>query len=183
MKETHPTRPISPYGVTKLDGENLCLLYARGHGLPVVCLRYFTVYGPRQRPDMAFHRFLRAAATGAEVDVYGNGTQTRDFTYIDDAVAANLAAMDYAGDERVFNIGGGSRVTLNHVLDVIGRHARDEFNVRYRDPQRGDVTHTYADITLAARELGYAPSVPLEDGIALEAEWIAAVYARIGSQT
>jgi len=180
MKESHPTRPVSPYGVTKLDGENLCLLYAKSYELPVVCLRYFTVYGPRQRPDMAFHRFLRAAATGSPVEVYGNGAQTRDFTYIGDAVAANVAAMSYDGPERVFNIGGGSRVALNSALDVIGRHARGEFEVRYRDAQRGDVTHTYADISLAARELGYEPRTGLEDGIAREAEWIASVYTRIG---
>jgi nucleoside-diphosphate-sugar epimerase len=179
MKETHATRPVSPYGVTKLDGENLCLLYAHNHAAPVVSLRYFTVYGPRQRPDMAFHRFIRAALTQSPIDVYGNGTQTRDFTYVDDIVAANLAAMDYHGQERVFNVGGGSRVSLNHVLDLIGRTTGRELDVRFSDRQRGDVTHTFADCELARRELGYTPSVTLEEGIEREIEWIESIYRRL----
>ena len=172
MKETHPTRPVSPYGVTKLDAENLCLLYNRNYGLPVVCLRYFTVYGPRQRPDMAFHRFLRAAMRGEPVHVFGSGEQTRDFTFVDDIVEANVAALSYTGGERVFNIGGGSRVSLNRALDLIGRHAAGELNIRYSDTERGDVMHTYADTSLAGRELGYAPRVSLEEGIAREADWV-----------
>jgi UDP-glucose 4-epimerase len=169
MREDHPTRPLSPYGVTKLAGEALCLLYGANHGLPVACLRYFTVYGPRQRPDMAFHRFIRAALSGEPVDVYGSGTQTRDFTFVSDAVAANLAAAEYAGAATVFNIGGGSRVTLtNRTLDI-----------RYREPQKGDVMHTYADISLAARELGYAPGVGIEAGIEREVEWLDAGRRRV----
>jgi len=108
MCEDHPTRPLSPYGVTKLAAEALCLLYGANHGLPVACLRYFTVYGPRQRPDMAFHRFIRAALRGEPIEVYGSGTQTRDFTFIADAVAANLAAGDYDGGEPGFTTGGAA---------------------------------------------------------------------------
>jgi len=182
MKETHATRPISPYGVTKLDAENLCLLYGRSYGLPVVCLRYFTVYGPRQRPDMAFHRFIRAALEGEPVEVYGNGEQTRDFTYIDDVVAANIAAMEYEGGERVFNLGGGSRVTVNHVLDVIGSICGGDLDVRYVDRQRGDVTHTYADFSLAAAELSYAPGVSLEEGLEREVQWIRATYENLSGE-
>jgi len=179
MGESHPTRPVSPYGVTKLDAENMCLLYGRNYGLPVVCLRYFTVYGPRQRPDMAFHRFIRAGLSGAPLEIYGNGSQTRDFTYVEDIVGANVAAMEYAGDERVFNVGGGSRVSLSRILDVIGGLMRSELDVRYHDRQRGDVTHTFADIALARRELGYVPATELDEGIAREIEWVRSVYDRL----
>jgi UDP-glucose 4-epimerase len=179
MREEHRTRPLSPYGVTKLAGEALCLLYGANYGLPVVSLRYFTVYGPRQRPDMAFHRFIRAGLEKAPIDIYGTGTQTRDFTFVEDAVAANLAAMDYAGDATVFNIGGGSRVTVNHVLDVLGRVLNRQLDVRYVETQKGDVTHTFADVSLAARELGYAPKTPLEDGLVREAEWVESLYRRL----
>ena len=103
--------------------------------------------------------------------MYGSGTQTRDFTFVDDAVAANLAALDYAGEATVFNIGGGSRVTLNHVLDVMGRVMNRRLDVRYTESQKGDVMHTYADVSLAARELGYAPRTALEDGLVREVEW------------
>jgi UDP-glucose 4-epimerase len=179
MRETHPTRPVSPYGVTKLDGENLCLLYNRNYGLPVVCLRYFTVYGPRQRPDMAFHRFLKAAIRGEPLHVYGSGEQTRDFTFVDDIVEANIAALSYTGGERVFNIGGGSRVSLNRALDLIGRHAAAELDIRYSDTERGDVMHTYADTSLAQRELGYAPRIGVEEGIAREADWVRDLDGRL----
>ena len=172
MRESHPLRPVSPYGATKLDGENMSLLYRRNYGLPVVCLRYFTVYGPGQRPDMAFHRFIRGALSGTTIEVYGNGEQTRDFTLVDDIVSANMAAMEYDGDEAVFNIGGGGRVPLNHVLDVIGRYATPGFDVQYLDAQKGDVTNTFADITLAMAELGYAPAGELEEGLDREVDWV-----------
>lgn len=181
MQEDHPTRPVSPYGVTKLAGEALCLLYGENYGLPVVCLRYFTVYGPRQRPDMAFHRFLRAVQAGDPIDVYGSGEQTRDFTFISDAVVANLAAAGYTGQESVFNIGGGSRVSLNAVIDLIGTTLDRTPDVRYREPQKGDVMHTFADISLAARELGYAPKVGIEEGIRREAEWLDARARGVGA--
>ena len=172
-------RPVSPYGVTKLDGENLCLLYHRNYSVPVVCLRYFTVFGPRQRPDMAFHRFIRAALTGGAIEVYGDGSQTRDFTFVDDIISANIAAMTYQGDETVFNIGGGNRVSINRVLDTIGRIAGREMNVDFLDRQRGDVTHTFADIELARRELGYDPTVGLETGLEREVEWVRSIYGRL----
>ena len=175
MREDAPVRPVSPYGVTKLDAENMCLLYRKSYGLPAVCLRYFTVYGPRQRPDMAFHRFLKGAMSGQPIEIYGNGEQTRDFTHVSDIVAANLQAMAYNGTGTVFNIGGGSRVSVNHVLDVIGRYAQGEFDVRYKDRERGDVSHTYADTTLARSELGFEPGMTLEEGIASEAEWLKSI--------
>jgi UDP-glucose 4-epimerase len=176
MREDGPARPVSPYGVTKLDAENMCLLYRKNYGLPAVCLRYFTVYGPRQRPDMAFHRFLKGAMTGASIEVYGNGEQTRDFTFVADIVAANLQAMSYGGDETVFNVGGGSRVSVNRVLDVIGEYADGEFDVRYKDREKGDVQHTFADTSRARRELGFDPETSLEEGIGKQAEWMRSVF-------
>jgi len=112
--------------------------------------------------------------------VYGSGTQTRDFTFVEDAVAANLAALSYSGNETVFNIGGGSRVSLHHVLDLLGRVMNRRLDVRFVEPQKGDVTHTFADTSLAARELGYAPTTPLEDGLVREAEWVDSLYRRFG---
>jgi UDP-glucose 4-epimerase len=172
MREDHPTRPNSPYGVTKMAGESLCLLYAANHGLSVACLRYFTVYGPRQRPDMAFHKFIKAMLSNDPIDVYGSGTQTRDFTFVSDAVSANIAAGEYAGNEEVFNIGGGSCVTLNSVIDLLGRLTGRGPDARFRERQAGDVMHTMADISRAARELGYAPKVGIEEGLAREVEWL-----------
>ncbi len=177
MNERHPTRPFSPYGVTKLSGEALCLLYRQNFGLPVVSLRFFTVYGPRQRPDMAFHKFIAGAFDGKPIDVFGDGNQTRDFTYVSDIVDANRLAMSYSGPHSVFNIGGGSRIGLNAALEVLtaGLAGKAQVQVVFREPVKGDVMHTYADIGLARRELGYSPKVGLEEGIAREIEWIASL--------
>jgi len=182
MSESHPVRPVSPYGVTKLAGENLCLLYRKNYNLPVVSLRYFTVYGPRQRPDMAFHLFIVRAREGLPIEVFGNGTQTRDFTYVDDVVEANMLAMEYRGDESVFNIGGGSRISLNSALDVLNGLGRFRFDVVYKDVSKGDVTHTYADIELARSELGYSPTVPFDRGLAGEVDWVDRMHAKLGSR-
>ena len=160
------------YGVTKLSGEALCLLYKHSYGLPVVSLRYFTVFGPRQRADMAFHRFIKNALSGHPIEVHGNGTQTRDFTFVSDIVDANRRAMDYKGGESVFNIGGGARITLNSAIDVIVEALREDVDVRYGDVVRGDVGHTYADISLARSQLGYSPKAKLEEAIHQEIEWI-----------
>jgi nucleoside-diphosphate-sugar epimerase len=183
MREDGPVRPVSPYGVTKLDAENLCLLYRKAYGVPVVCLRYFTVYGPRQRPDMAIHRFLKGAMTATPVEIYGNGEQTRDFTFVSDIVAANLSAMLYGGGETVFNIGGGSRVSINHILDLTGKHAKagEDFDVKYKDREKGDVGHTYADVSRARRELGFEPRTKLEDGIERQAEWMRSALKLLAS--
>jgi UDP-glucose 4-epimerase len=174
MDESHATRPYSPYGVTKLSGEALCLLYKKNFGLPVVSLRFFTVYGPRQRPDMAFHKFISSALASKPTEIYGNGSQTRDFTFVSDIVDANLSAMAYDGPEDVFNVGGGSRVALNVALDLLsgGLPPAKRLNIVYTEPIKGDVMHTYADISLAARELGYTPKVDLEEGIKREIEWV-----------
>jgi UDP-glucose 4-epimerase len=170
--ETDLPRPISPYGVTKLAGEHLCLAYATGYGVPLVALRYFTVYGPRQRPDMAFSRFIRAVLAGDEITVYGDGQQTRDFTYVSDIVDANIAAAGSELRSEVVNIGGGSRVTVLEVLDLIGAIAGKEPRIRFIETQRGDVRHTGADLSRARALLGYEPRVPLPEGLRRQVEAI-----------
>jgi len=179
MSESHPTHPVSPYGVTKLSGEALCLLYRSNFGLPVVALRFFTVFGPRQRPDMAFHRFIRGALDEQPVVVFGNGSQTRDFTFVSDIVDALMRSMEYAGPHSVFNVGGGTRITLNAALDILAEALPGGLDVQYEDPARGDVSHTYADISLAHKELGYTPQVGVEEGILREVEWLRAAQKKL----
>jgi nucleoside-diphosphate-sugar epimerase len=165
-------QPISPYGVSKLAAEHLCRLYWVNYGVPTVSLRYFTVYGPRQRPDMGFHKFIRALLAGDEIVIYGDGNQTRDFTFVSDAVAANLACIDADVSGQVFNIGGGSRVTVNYVLDVLQRLSGKAARLRHIENQKGDVRDTHADTTRARAELGFRPSVTTEDGLRAELEWL-----------
>ncbi|MBI5155362.1 GDP-mannose 4,6-dehydratase [Candidatus Poribacteria bacterium] len=172
LRETDTPHPISPYGVTKLAAEHLCILYAANFGLETSALRYFTVYGPRQRPDMAFHKFLRAVFNGQEIPLYGDGEQTRDFTYISDAVAANLAAADRALPGGIYNIGGGSRVTVRRTLDVLAAATGREVRIKQLPRQHGDVTHTLADTSRAAADLGWKPAVSLEEGMAREAQYV-----------
>jgi nucleoside-diphosphate-sugar epimerase len=176
MREQSLPRPISPYGVSKLAAEHLCWLYWRSYGLPTVSLRYFTVYGPRQRPDMAFHRFLKGALRGEEITLYDDGEQTRDFTFVSDVVAANLAAAERAEGGEVFNIGGGSEVSINHVLATIERLSGRTLRVRREERQKGDVRHTAADCSRARAALGFLPAVPLTDGLRREWEWIQEEY-------
>ncbi len=169
MTETSPTSPFSPYGVTKLAAEHLAELYRHNFGLATVSLRYFTVYGPRQRPDMAFHRFIEATLDGSAINVFGDGEQTRDFTFIDDIVEANLrAAAD--GVVGVFNIGGGSRVTLREVLAILAEVAGPVRTNRL-ERQAGDVLDTWADVSPAARAMGYAPQISLREGLAAQVAW------------
>lgn len=164
--------PVSPYGVTKLAAEYLCQLYFKNYGVPTIVLRYFTVYGPRQRPDMAFHKFMKAALCSEKIEVYGDGKQTRDFTFIDDVVAANILAMnsDVAGE--IFNIGGGSRISLNEILEIIGDLAGKKLAVVYSSVKKGDVRHTSADITKAQKNLGYQPKVKIKEGLQREYNWL-----------
>jgi UDP-glucose 4-epimerase len=175
MREDALPQPVSPYGVTKLAAEQLCYLYHSNYGVPTVSLRYFTVYGPRQRPDMGFHRFLRATAQGDAITVYGDGEQTRDFTFVHDAVSATVAAALRGVPGRVYNIGGGSRVTINQVFEMIGRVSGKTPRITVDPAQKGDMRHTYADTSLAQADLGFHPSVGLEDGIAAEYEWLSGV--------
>jgi nucleoside-diphosphate-sugar epimerase len=172
MREDALPQPVSPYGVTKLAAEQLCNLYVVNFGVPAVSLRYFTVYGPRQRPDMGFHRFLRAVLLEQPITVYGDGEQTRDFTYVHDAVDANLAAAGRGVPGRVYNIGGGSRVSINAVLELIARLSGRAPVIAVDQAQKGDMRHTYADTSLARKDLGFAPAVRLEEGLAAEHQWL-----------
>lgn len=178
MREDALPQPVSPYGVTKLAAEQLGYLYHVNHGVPSTALRYFTVYGPRQRPDMAFHRFIRASLDGAPITLYGDGEQTRDFTYVADAVAATIAAGDRGVPGRAYNVGGGSRVSMNQVVEIIGRIAGRPLDVRREPAQKGDMRDTYADTTLARADLGFAPTVTLEQGIEAEYRWLSSASAR-----
>jgi UDP-glucose 4-epimerase len=171
LRETSVPKPISPYGVSKLAGEHLARLYAKNFGVPTVSLRYFTVYGPRQRPDMAFHKFLRAIYAGDTIEIYGDGEQTRDFTFVSDAVQANILAMDHGQAGDYFNIGGGSRVTLNHCLELLARVTGCELHTKHVESKPGDVRHTWADTTAAQETLGFQPSVSLEEGLEREDAW------------
>lgn len=172
LRESALCRPISPYGVTKLACEHLAHLYGRLHGVPTVSLRYFTVYGPRQRPDMAFHRFLRAARDGQPIHVYGDGEQTRDFTFVADIVAATRAAGDSGRPGCVYNVGGGQRVSLNRVLAMVESVTARKLRVERKPAQRGDMRDTFADTSAAAADLGFRSTVGLEDGLRREWAWI-----------
>ena len=168
--ETQTPAPVSPYGVTKLAAEHLCRRDSEVYGLATISLRLFTVYGPRQRPDMGFQRFLSAAAAGDEVTLYGDGTQTRDFTYVADVVSGFTAAgaLCRAGRAagQVANIAGGSRASVNEVLAEVTRLAGRPLRVRRLPSQAGDVCDTWADTTLARALLDFRPAVALDEGLA-----------------
>lgn len=170
--ETYPTRedvtprPVSPYGVTKLACESLARTYAECFGLEAVLLRYFSVYGPRQRPDMAFARIIAAMLGERPFSVFGSGEQSRDFTYVGDAVEATLAAMKRGPAGIVYNVGGGSETTLNQAITVCERLADKQLTVVHEPQAHGDVRRTGADTTLAAAELGWRPRISLEEGLA-----------------
>lgn len=175
MREDALPQPVSPYGVSKLAAEQLCYLYHVNHGVPTVALRYFTVYGPRQRPDMGFHRFLRAAHRGDPIGVFGDGEQTRDFTFVADAVSATIAAARHGIPGAVYNIGGGSRVSVTHVLGLVERVVGKPLVLRHEGPQKGDMRDTYADTSRARAEIGFAPTHTLEQGLEAEYAWLRSV--------
>ncbi len=170
-------RPFSPYGVTKLAGEHLTLLYGRNFGLPVVALRYFTVYGPRQRPDMAFHRFARALLRDEPITVYGDGTQSRDFTYVDDCIEANVRAWRRAAPQGVYNVGGGSQVELRAAIAMLAQLLGVEARMQFQPLPPGDPPRTRADATRLQADLGFVPQVPIERGLAEQARWARELYA------
>ncbi|HLL80785.1 MAG TPA: NAD-dependent epimerase/dehydratase family protein [Ktedonobacteraceae bacterium] len=172
--------PVSPYGVTKLAAEHLCLLYHRNFGVPTASLRYFTVYGPRQRPDMAFHRFCKSILDREAITIFGDGLQTRDFTYISDVVQANiLAANADAASGEVMNIAGGSRVTLRSVLQLLQEISGSRIEIRRDNRQPGDVLDTFADTTRAHQLINYHPRVGLREGLTSQFEQVVSLYARV----
>ncbi|HET7480403.1 MAG TPA: NAD-dependent epimerase/dehydratase family protein [Rubrobacteraceae bacterium] len=170
VSEGHVREPASPYGLSKLAAEELVGVYAREQGVPATVLRYFTVYGPRQRPEMALSRFIFAANRGRPVEVFGDGEQVRDLTYVSDVVDATLAALK-TGPGGVYNVGGGARVTVNGMLDAVRRVTGSAVPVSYGPAACGDVVSTWADASRAARDLGYRPSVTLDEGVAAQVEW------------
>ncbi|HVO96098.1 MAG TPA: NAD-dependent epimerase/dehydratase family protein [Terriglobales bacterium] len=172
MREDGGTRPVSPYGATKLAAEHLCYLYWKAFGVPTVALRFFTVYGPRQRPDMFFHIFMRALKRGEEVPLFDDGEQTRDFTYCADIVEGLLSAAFYPGTGEVFNLGGGTEVSVLGAIAVIERIAGRKAKIKRLDRQKGDVRHTRARLDEAKRKLNYVPRFDLEAGLAAEWEWV-----------
>jgi nucleoside-diphosphate-sugar epimerase len=176
MTETSLLYPLSPYGVTKLAAEQLCFLYFKNYAVPAVSLRFFTVYGPGQRPDMAFHKFFRAMAEGRPLTIFGDGRQTRDFTFVADVVEACLAAGRLGRPGEVYNIGGGHQETLGDLLPLIEDICGRPLEVARQDRQKGDVPDTFADIAKAKRELGYQPRTDLREGLTREWEWIRKLY-------
>ncbi|MDH4258202.1 MAG: NAD-dependent epimerase/dehydratase family protein [Candidatus Aminicenantes bacterium] len=176
MSETSPLHPFSPYGVTKLAAEHLCLLYHKNYGVPCVCLRFFTVYGPGQRPDMAFHKFFKAIVEDKEIPVYGEGGQTRDFTYIDDVIEANLASLEKGKTGEVYNIGGGNRKKLKDLFPVFEEICQKKIKVKKHEKQPGDVPHTFARIEKARKDLGFSPQTQLQEGLKEEWRWVQSLY-------
>ena len=174
VTEDSPKRPASPYGLSKLAAEELAGLYAREREVPVTILRYFTVYGPRQRPEMALARIISAAAEGRSVEIFGDGEQVREMTYVSDVVDATVAALEQKTPDRtrrVYNVGGGTRTTVNGMLAGIRRAMGSPVEAVYGPPAEGDVRSTWADSGRAARELGYRPRVGLEEGIGTQVDW------------
>ena len=172
MKEDSLLKPVSPYGVTKLAGEHLCYLYWKNYGVPTISLRYFTVYGPRQRPDMAIHKFVKAIYKGDEITVFGDGTQTRDFTFVNDAVEANILAAKSDSEGEVVNIGGGSRISVNELIGIMERVIGSGAKVTFIEKQKGDVKDTLADTSKAKELLGWNPIVNIDEGLKRYIRWL-----------
>jgi len=181
--ETYPTpedvvpRPISPYGITKLACEHLARAYGSEFGLEVATVRYFTIYGPRQRPDMAFTRMVTRLAEGRSFELYGDGSQSRSFTYVEDAVDATIAAMERAPQGAVYNVGGGTEVSMLEAVETLGRIAGRRLELVRRPRREGDAARTAADTTRIRTELGWEPSTPFEDGLGAQWRWAAARVA------
>ena len=171
-EEDPVNRPISPYAATKAAGELLCHTYSHLFGLRTLCLRFFTVYGARQRPDLAIHKFARLISEGRPIPVFGDGTTRRDYTFVEDIVAGVRAAMDYEGsDYEVVNLGGSRTVSLSELIALLERELGRKAVIDRQPPQPGDVPQTYADVSKARRLLGYDPRTPIEEGVRRFVEW------------
>ena len=173
FSEDDPIRqPISPYAATKAAGELICHTYSHLYGIRCVCLRFFTVYGPRQRPDLAIHKFARLISEGKPIPVFGDGTTRRDYTYVDDIIAGVRAAIDYkSSDYEVVNLGESQTVELNELIALLEKELDKKAEINRQPLQPGDVPQTYADITKARHLLGYNPQTQIEDGIHRFVEW------------
>jgi UDP-glucuronate 4-epimerase len=180
--EATPPKPRSPYGVTKLCCEHLAHAYAESMGLEAIGLRYFTVYGPRQRPDMATQRIAQALCAGHTFEVFGTGEQSRDVTYVDDAVRATLTVMEVAPANRLYNVGGGSETTLRHIIEVCEQVTGENLQVRHTALAAGDVKRTAADISRLFEETGWCPEVSLEDGLTSQLAWTMSRGAWTGAE-
>jgi nucleoside-diphosphate-sugar epimerase len=165
MREDMRPQPVSPYGVSKLAAEHLCYLYWKNFKVPTLSLRYFTVYGPRQRPDMGINKFVSAIRNGTPITIYGHGNQTRDFTFISDVVEANLLAAKYPESGDVFNIGGGNKISVNDLIKEIEKAGKKKAIIKYDEFQKGDAKDTLADTTKAWEHLGWQPKVTISEGI------------------
>jgi UDP-glucuronate 4-epimerase len=176
VEDTCPV-PLSPYGITKLTGEHLCGVYHNSYQIPIVIVRFFTVYGPRQRPDMAFHRFIKQILIGEPLTIYGDGFQSRDFTYISDCVEGTYAVLhkeNVIGQK--INIGGKERASVNDVITMIEQITGEKANIQFSAKISGEPKHTWADISKAMSLLEYDPKVPLKEGLAREVEYIRWIY-------
>jgi UDP-glucuronate 4-epimerase len=170
-------RPLSPYGITKLACEHLAYAYAAEFGLEVATVRYFTIYGPRQRPDMAFTKMVSCLAEGRPFDLYGDGSQSRSFTFVDDAVAATIATMEQAPARAIYNVGGGSEVSMLDAIDVLGRVSGRRLEVVRHPRREGDAARTAADTSRIRADLGWKPVTEFEEGLAAQWRWAAARVA------
>ena len=177
-KETALPRPVSPYGMTKLAAEHLTFVYMRNFGIPATSLRYFTVYGPRQRPDMAFCRFMEALVEEQEIEIFGDGEQTREFTYVSDAVDGTVKAASADVVGQIINLGGGSRVTVNRVLHTLEEISHVQPRRKHLPAAPGDPRHTGASINLAREKLGWEPRVSLREGLTKQWDWFLATSAK-----
>lgn len=165
-------RPISPYAASKKAGELICHTYHHLFGIDITCLRFFTVYGPRQRPDLAIHKFARLIEAGQPIPVFGDGSMRRDYTYVGDIVAGVLAAMDRIGGYHIYNLGNSSPVSLAELIEALEKALGKRAQIQRLPVQPGDVERTYADIETSRRELGYAPATPLAEGLAAFVAWM-----------
>jgi UDP-glucuronate 4-epimerase len=164
--------PVSPYAATKKAGELICHTYHHLYGISIICLRLFTVYGPRQRPDLAIHKFTRLIEEGKPIPVYGDGSMMRDFTYVDDIIDGTVAAIQRCEGYKIYNIGNANPISVNDLVTKIEKALGKKAVKEYLPAQPGDVERTYADITKAARELGYKPKTAIEEGLAKFATWL-----------
>jgi UDP-glucuronate 4-epimerase len=169
--------PVSPYAATKKAGELICHTYHHLYGISIICLRLFTVYGPRQRPDLAIHKFTRLIEEGKPIPVYGDGSMMRDFTYVDDIIDGTVAAMQRCEGYKIYNIGNANPISVNDLVTKIEKALGKKAVREYLPPQPGDVERTFADITKAARELGYNPKTTIEQGLAKFVEWLNVIPA------